>query len=66
MTPRRAARFGAVQALYQIEMSGARPDSVIAEFEDHRLNDLLEPLDVEDRPLRVDRAMFADVTRGVR
>jgi transcription antitermination protein NusB len=63
MTPRRAARFGAVQALYQIEMSGARPDSVISEFEDHRLNDLLEPLEVEDRP-RVDRAMFADVTRG--
>src|SRR5918996_6612322 len=64
MTPRRAARFGAVQALYQIEMSGAKPDSVISEFEDHRLDDLLEPLEVEDRPPRVDRAMFADVTCG--
>ena len=64
MTPRRAARFGAVQALYQIEMSGARPDSVVSEFEDHRLSDLLEPLEVEDRPPRVDRALFADVTRG--
>jgi len=64
MTPRRAARFGAVQALYQLEMSGARPETVIAEFEGHRLNDLLEPLELEDRPLRVDRAMFADITRG--
>jgi N utilization substance protein B len=64
MTRRRAARFGAVQALYQIELSGAGPESVISEFEDHRLSDLLEPLELADRPLRVDRAWFADVTRG--
>ncbi|HEX5079944.1 MAG TPA: transcription antitermination factor NusB [Geminicoccaceae bacterium] len=64
MTRRRAARFGAVQALYQIEMSGAAADSVISEFERHRLGDLLEPLELPERPPRVDRAWFADVTRG--
>lgn len=64
MTKRRAARFGAVQALYQIELSGADPEIVIAEFERHRLSDLLEPLDIEDQPPKVDRAWFADVTRG--
>ena len=64
MNRRRAARFGAVQALYQIEMSGVGPETVISEFEAHRLKDLLEPLELEDRPPRVDRAWFADVTRG--
>ena len=64
MSRRRAARFGAVQALYQIELSGAGPDSVISEFEHHRLDDLLEPLELADEPAGVDRAWFADVTRG--
>jgi N utilization substance protein B len=64
MTRRRAARFGVVQALYQIEMSGNGPEPVIAEFEDHRLKDLLEPLELADQALRVDRVWFADVTRG--
>jgi len=64
MTRRRAARFGVVQALYQIEMSGIAPEKVIAEFEDHRLRDLLEPLELEDQVPRVDRAWFAEVTLG--
>jgi len=64
MTRRRAARFGVIQALYQIEMSGARPEAVIAEFENHRLRDLLEPLDLTDEVPRVDRAWFAEVTLG--
>ena len=50
MTRRRAARFGAVQALYQIELSGAATENVITEFERHRLSDLLEPL--ESSPIR--------------
>jgi transcription antitermination protein NusB len=37
-SPRAAARIAAVQALYQIEMSGAPADEVIAEFRDHRLS----------------------------
>jgi N utilization substance protein B len=64
MSRRRAARFGVVQALYQIELSGAGSDSVISEFEHHRLDDLLEPLELADEPPRVDRTWFADVTRG--
>jgi GTP cyclohydrolase II len=40
---RRAARFAAVQALYQIELNGQRPDFVVAEFGEHRLAQLLEP-----------------------
>jgi N utilization substance protein B len=64
MTRRRAARFGVVQALYQIEISGAGPETVIREFEHHRLSDLLGPLELADKPPRVDRSWFADVTRG--
>lgn len=62
MTPRRAARFGAIQALYQMEMTGTRPQQVILEFESHRLADLLEPLDLDGRPPRVDRDWFRHLT----
>lgn len=34
--PRRAARLAAVQALYQLDMAGSDPASVIREFIDHR------------------------------
>ena len=37
---RAAARLLAVQALYQIEMMGAAPEAVIAEFEHYRFSDL--------------------------
>ena len=36
-SPRAAARIAAVQALYQIDMSGLPADQVIAEFREHRL-----------------------------
>jgi N utilization substance protein B len=36
-SPRTGARIAAVQALYQIEMSSAAADQVIAEFREHRL-----------------------------
>jgi N utilization substance protein B len=36
-SPRTGARIAAVQALYQIEMSQAAADQVIAEFREHRL-----------------------------
>jgi N utilization substance protein B len=64
MNRRRAARFGAIQALYQTELSGNDVQGVIAEFQTHRLADLLEPLELEDRPPRVDRAWFARLTEG--
>ena len=64
MTRRRAARFGAIQALFQTELSGSPVETVIAEFQAHRLADLLEPLDGGEPPLAVDRAWFAALTEG--
>jgi transcription antitermination protein NusB len=64
MNRRRAARFGAIQALYQLELTGARPEQVILEFESHRLADLLEPLELDDRPPKVDREWFRRLTLG--
>jgi N utilization substance protein B len=53
---RSAARLAAVQALYQIELAGAAPETVIGEF-------LRDGLDAEARGA-VDEALFADVVRG--
>ena len=50
MTRRRAARFGAIQALYQAELTGRQIEAVILEFEQHRLADLLEPLEGRGPP----------------
>lgn len=51
---RSAARLAAVQALYQMEASGAGVEGVIAEFIEHRLD--ADGADAEH---------FADVLRGV-
>jgi N utilization substance protein B len=64
MNRRRAARFGAIQALYQAELSGQDIDKVTTEFEAYRLADLLEPLELEDQPLDVDRDWFLSVAKG--
>lgn len=50
---RRAARLCAVQALYQIELSGTAPEAVLTEFLDHRLGEVIEGLKVDqaDRDL---------------
>ena len=61
---RRAARIGAVQALYQIDVTGAPVADVVAEFQAHRLANLLEPLDSDEPPPDVDRAWFARLVRG--
>ncbi len=42
---RRAARFAAVQALYQIELGQVAATEVVAEFGEHRLAQLLEAVD---------------------
>ena len=54
-SPRTAARIAAVQALYQIEMSGAPADEVIAEFRDHRLKE-------SDQEPAADAKLFATLT----
>ena len=64
MNRRRAARFGAIQALYQLELTGAPVEQVLLEFQDYRLADLLEPLDQDFPPAKVDREWFQRVTRG--
>ncbi len=64
MNRRRAARFGAVQALYQADLSGLDIDMVVREFQAHRLADLLEPMELEDPPALVDREWFAALTEG--
>lgn len=64
MNRRRAARYGAVQALYQLEAGGAPVDLVIGEFHAHRLADLSEPLEIDSEAPEVDREWFQTITRG--
>ena len=57
---RSAARLGAVQALYQIELGGASAEHTVAEFEDHRLGAEIEGIAYAD----ADLALFGAVVRG--
>lgn len=59
--PRTAARLAAVQALYQMDMTGADANQVIGEFLDHRLNDEKGDVGVEE----IDGPFFKDVVLGV-
>ncbi|HEX3701216.1 MAG TPA: transcription antitermination factor NusB [Phenylobacterium sp.] len=63
---RSVARLAAVQALYQMEVSGAGAETVIREFAEHRFDRVL-PLDGgEDITLAAaDETFFADLVRGV-
>lgn len=57
---RSASRLGAVQALYDMEVSGKGVNEALAEFETHWLN-----RDVEDVPAReADAAFFRDLVSG--
>ena len=58
---RTAARLGAVQALYQIELAGAAPETVIAEFLRHRLG---QEEDEGESFGAADRLFFAELVRG--
>jgi N utilization substance protein B len=59
--PRSVARLAVVQALYQMEVSGAGVDSVIREFSEHRFD-----RDVEgERLAAADETFFAELTKGV-
>jgi N utilization substance protein B len=58
---RTVARLAAVQALYQMEMSGVGAEAVIAEFSEHRFD-----RDMEGETLaEADEAFFADLVKGV-
>jgi N utilization substance protein B len=58
---RSVARLAAVQALYQMEVSGTGVDAVVREFHDHRFQ-----TDLEGEPLAAaDEPFFGDLARGV-
>jgi N utilization substance protein B len=60
---RSVSRLAAVQALYQMEVSGVGAEAVIREFTEHRFDRALEQ---EGEPLaQADEAYFADIVRGV-
>ncbi len=60
--PRSAARLGAVQALYQLDLDpDADADSVVAEFAAHRLGKEIEGA----LYAKADQVLFADIVRGV-
>jgi transcription antitermination protein NusB len=58
---RSAARLAAVQALYQIDLSGVAPDAVIAEFRVHRFGREIDGENYGD----ADTALFAEIVKGV-
>ncbi len=58
---RRAARLAAVQALYQMEVSGQGARAVAKEFRDHRFGDEGEPGDF----IAADEAFFETLLSGV-
>ena len=58
---RSVARLAAVQALYQMEVSGVGSDAVVREFIDHRFDSDLEG----ERLAPADEAYFRDIVRGV-
>jgi N utilization substance protein B len=64
---RRAARLCAVQALYQWEQAGTKPDAVIAEFSAHRLPRKAAGNEAGDEAelAPADRKLFAEIVRGV-
>ncbi len=58
---RSVARLSAVQALYQMEVSGAGVETVVREFGDHRFGG-----DMEGEALaEADEPFFAELVRGV-
>jgi len=57
---RKAARLAAVQALYQIDLTGTNAESVLGEFIKHRLGHEVDG----DTYVAADPKLFADIVRG--
>jgi N utilization substance protein B len=58
---RTVSRLAAVQALYQMELSGVGVEAVVREFSDHRFDS-----DIEGEPLgAADEDFFGEIVRGV-
>ena len=62
--PRSVARLAAVQALYQMEVSGVGVDAVVREFSEHRFDRDVDGPD-GDRLAQADEAFFAELAKGV-
>ena len=58
---RAVARLAAVQALYQMEVSGVGVEAVVREFSDHRFGGDIDG----ERLADADEALFAEIVRGV-
>ena len=59
--PRSVARLAAVQALYQMEVSGVGVDAVVREFSEHRFD-----RDVDgEKMAAADETFFAELAKGV-
>ena len=64
LNKRRAARFAAVQALYQAEAGDQPIGRVVAEFQTYRLRELFEPMGDEVPQVEVDTTWFEVVALG--
>lgn len=64
LDPRRAARYAAIQALYEIDITGKDAVDVIAEFERYRLDDLFVRDETGGQSKAVDRDLFHDLVVG--
>ena len=63
---RSVARLAAVQALYQMEVSGTGVEAVVREFSEHRFDRAPGGEDGEGAPLAAaDETFFAELVRGV-
>ncbi len=63
---RSVARLAAVQALYQMEVSGAGVEAVVREFSEHRFDRSPAGEEGEGAPLAAaDEIFFAELVRGV-
>jgi transcription antitermination protein NusB len=60
LTRRRAARLGAVQALYQSALGGESEEAVLRQFADHRLG-----RDLDGTVLDAEAGFFTELVRGV-
>jgi len=62
---RSVARLAAVQALYQMEVSGSGVEAVIREFTEHRFDRDVPDTGEGTTLASADEAFFADLVRGV-
>jgi transcription antitermination protein NusB len=64
LDPRRAARYAAIQALYEVDITGKDAVDVVAEFERHRLDDLFVREETGRQSRAVDRELFHELVLG--